>query len=65
MGFLGFGKRKQDLVAETSSSPCPHPIDQQQPLFEDTNDPKRITAIKCFQCGEKLPPYTHRKSAAA
>lgn len=67
MGFLGFGKKspQKDSNSEWPVHACVHPIAQQKPLFEDAEDPKKVTSIKCFECGVKLPPAATKKGAAA
>ncbi len=65
MGFLGFGKKNTQRDSSWPQEVCVHPIAQQKPLFEDVEDPKKVTAVKCFECGAKLPPTVGKSSAIA
>lgn len=49
------GKRKIQERQDAALSPrCAHPVSHQEPLFEDPADRRKVTSIKCTQCGERL-----------
>ncbi len=35
---------------------CPHEVSLRTPMYEDSENPRRITAVKCGQCGARIPP---------
>ena len=43
-------------AGETVRGNCEHPVSHQTMLREDESDPRRITAINCSMCGERLTP---------
>ena len=55
MNLFGLGRRRQETAAETPAPACCHPVRQQAPLREDPSDPGKVTGIKCYQCGERIP----------
>lgn len=56
MKILSFFRRKQRAPqSRPETSGCTHPAKLVFPLHEDQADPKKITGLKCGQCGERLP----------
>jgi len=56
MKLFGLGRTKPHVVSSPSQAvSCKHPVSHQVPLREDPADSKKVTALKCTQCGERLP----------
>ena len=56
MKLFSFGKAKpQAATSPPQSVSCKHPVSHQVTLREDPSDSKKVTGIKCTQCGERLP----------
>lgn len=47
-------KEKDKKLESPGTITCTHPLDHQEPIYGDPMEPKRVTALKCFQCGAML-----------
>lgn len=52
-----FGKgdaERKKMQSQEKSTGCAHPLTHQVSLREDPSDPRKVTGMKCSQCGERI-----------
>lgn len=52
--FLKGKKKSQEPPSAVRPPRCSHPVSHQESLFEDPSDRRKVTSVKCTQCGERL-----------
>lgn len=59
-------EKDKDKNPETPGTvTCTHPLDRQEPVYGDPLEPKKVTALKCFQCGALLGLPKNRPNIGA
>ena len=65
MKILSFLKGKpRGAQSPQETSRCTHPAKFVFPLHEDKANPKKVTGLKCSQCGDRLPVPEAKSKAA-
>ncbi len=66
MNIFSRGKDKtKEKDKSEGTVTCTHPLDHQEPVYGDPLEPKKMTAMKCFQCGAMLQLPKNRPEIGA
>ncbi len=57
--------KEKQAVDREGIAVCTHPLDHQEPVYGDLLEPKKVTALKCFQCGVMLELPKNRPDIGA